>query len=100
MTGLYLAVFNVGGALGNVISGSIWTQRMPIELSNRIANQTLAQEVFASPYSAVIGYPVGTVEREGMTEAYRAVQRILASTFYRLPFILSFQTRNSSLTPF
>ena len=54
---------------------------MPVELMNRIANQTLAMEVYASPYTAVIGYPVGTPEREGMTEAYRAVQRILASMF-------------------
>jgi SIT family siderophore-iron:H+ symporter-like MFS transporter len=87
VTGLYLAIFNLGGALGNVISGSIWTQRMPVELMNRIANQTLAMEVYASPYSAVIGYPVGTVEREGMTEAYRAVQRILASMSHVLPSI-------------
>lgn len=79
MTGLYFALFNLGGALGNVVSGSIWNQRMPVELSNRIANQTLAQETYLSPYTAVIGYPVGTPEREGMTEAYRAVQRILAS---------------------
>lgn len=80
VTGLYLALFNLGSAVGNVISGSIWNQRMPAELNARIANQTLAAEVYASPYTAIIGYPVGTPEREGMTEAYRAVQRILAIT--------------------
>lgn len=79
VTGLYLALFNLGSAVGNVISGSIWNQRMPVELNSRLTNQTLAAEVYASPYTAIIGYPVGSVERDGITEAYRSVQRILAS---------------------
>jgi SIT family siderophore-iron:H+ symporter-like MFS transporter len=79
VTGLYFALYNLGGALGNVISGSIWNQRMPVELNSRLTNATLAAEVYASPYSAIIPFPAGTPEREGITEAYRAVQRILGS---------------------
>jgi hypothetical protein len=52
---------------------------MPVELNARLTNATLAMEVYASPYTAIIPYPAGTPEREGITEAYRAVQRILGS---------------------
>jgi SIT family siderophore-iron:H+ symporter-like MFS transporter len=52
---------------------------MPIELNNRLTNATLAAEVYASPYVAILPYPAGTPEREGITEAYRSVQRILGS---------------------
>lgn len=78
VTGLYFALYNLGGALGNVISGSVWNQKMPQELMARLDNQTLAMEVYASPYAAIIPYPVGTPERADMTAAYSAVQKILA----------------------
>jgi SIT family siderophore-iron:H+ symporter-like MFS transporter len=52
---------------------------MPAELLARLDNSTLAAEVYASPFTAVVPYPAGTPEREGITEAYRAVQRILGS---------------------
>jgi hypothetical protein len=51
---------------------------MPAELLARLDNSTLAA-VYASPFTAVVPYPAGTPEREGITEAYRAVQRILGS---------------------
>ena len=59
---------------------------MPVELNARLTNITLAQEVYASPYTAIIPYPAGTPEREGITEAYRAVQRILGS---KSPFLIT-----------
>jgi hypothetical protein len=59
---------------------------MPVELNARLTNATLAMEVYASPYTAIIPYPAGTPEREGITEAYRAVQRILGS---KSPFLIA-----------
>ena len=62
---------------------------MPVELNARLTNATLAMEVYASPYTAIIPYPAGTPEREGITEAYRAVQRILGSkSLFFTPFIV------------
>jgi SIT family siderophore-iron:H+ symporter-like MFS transporter len=55
---------------------------MPIELHARLENATLADEVYASPFVAVLPYPAGTPEREGITEAYRSVQRILGSEYH------------------
>jgi len=84
VTGLYFAIYNLGGAFGNVISGAVWTQRMPGELASRLTNQTLAAEVFASPYTAIIPYPYGTPERQAMVESYMAVQYILGSEYNSL----------------
>jgi SIT family siderophore-iron:H+ symporter-like MFS transporter len=79
VTGLYLACYNIGNALGNTISGAVWTNRMPIELNRALTNQTLAASVFANPYGILLTYPFGTPERTGMLSAYGNVQMILAS---------------------
>lgn len=79
MTGLYLASYFIGSALGSTISGAIWTQLMPGELTSRIGNETLALSIYADPYTAAITYPVGTAVRTGMIDAYVHVQRILCS---------------------
>lgn len=82
ITGLYLACYNIGNALGNTISGAVWSNRMPIELSNNVANQTLAASTYANPYGILLTYPFGTPERAGMLVAYGNVQRILASEYF------------------
>lgn len=71
--------------MGNVISGAVWTNRMPVALSERIANQTLAAAVYADPYTNAALYPWGSPEREGMVGAYASVQRILASEHHAPP---------------
>lgn len=64
ITGIYLATYNVGSALGNTISGAIWTQVLPGELENRLGNATLAAEVYANPFAFTQVNPVGTPDRD------------------------------------
>lgn len=78
VTGLYLAAYRVGSAVGNAIAGAVWTQRMPITLANNIANATVASGFYTNPLVYVISYPLGTPERTGAINAYGEVARILS----------------------
>ena len=82
MTALYLALYNIGSALGNAVSGAIWTQTLPGSLSDKLQgiNSTLAAAAYQNPFLEVAAYPVGTRERDAIVEAYRDTQRLLAIT--------------------
>ncbi|KAI5465015.1 major facilitator superfamily domain-containing protein [Mariannaea sp. PMI_226] len=82
MTGLFLATYNVGSALGYAVSGSIWTQIMPGELAKNLKgiNETLAVTAYADPFTAALEWPMGTPEREAIITSYRHVQRYLTIT--------------------
>ncbi|KAJ5788208.1 hypothetical protein N7457_003198 [Penicillium paradoxum] len=80
ITGLYLASYNVGSALGNTISGVIWNQVLPSELNRRLANPTLAAYVYAQPLAFADANPVGTPDRDNVILAYQKAQRLLCIT--------------------
>lgn len=80
ITGIYLATYNVGSALGNTISGAIWTQVLPGELENRLGNATMAAEVYANPFAFTQVNPVGTPDRDAVILAYKHAQRLLCIT--------------------
>lgn len=80
ITGLYLAAYNVGSALGNTISGAIWNQVLPSELNYRLGNQTLAAYVYAKPLDFAAVNPVGTPDRDNVILAYQKTQRLLCIT--------------------
>jgi SIT family siderophore-iron:H+ symporter-like MFS transporter len=83
ITGLYLACYNIGSALGNCVSGAIWTQTLFSQLSKNLAfagNSTLAADVYGSPFTVVPEYPVGTEIRTAIIDSYQHVQRILCIT--------------------
>ncbi|KAJ6440299.1 siderochrome-iron transporter (Sit1) [Purpureocillium lavendulum] len=83
ITGVYFACFNVGGAIGNAISGAIWTQLLPGRLQADLAsfgNDTLPGLVYDAPFTAIEEYPWGSPERDGIVVAYRHTQRILCIT--------------------
>ncbi|KAK4069416.1 hypothetical protein Trihar35433_5995 [Trichoderma harzianum] len=82
MTGLYLAVYNIGSALGNTVSGALWTQLLPKALETRLANinSTLAVEAYGNPLVAILPYPPGTPERDAIVDSYQYIQRLLAIT--------------------
>ncbi|KAL5627693.1 hypothetical protein BROUX41_003846 [Berkeleyomyces rouxiae] len=82
MTGLYLATYNIGSALGNTVSGALWTQVLPDRLEKNLAgiNSTLAALTYQDPFTQAALYPVGTPERDAIIEAYRHVQRLLTIT--------------------
>jgi MFS transporter, SIT family, siderophore-iron:H+ symporter len=83
ITGIYLASYNIGSALGNCVSGAIWTQTLFSELSSNLAftgNSTLAASVYGSPFLLVAEYPVGTEVRTAIIDSYQHVQRLLTIT--------------------
>lgn len=84
MTGVYLAMYNIGSALGNTVSGAIWTQTLPSALANAFSRHQVDQElvslVYADPLTVAVGYGMGTNERMAIVEAYRSTQRLLTIT--------------------
>ena len=83
MTGVYLAMYNVGSALGNTVSGAIWTQVLPGTLQDNLEqfhNATLATAAFGDPFNIVIEYPLGTPERTAIVASYQHIQKLLTIT--------------------
>ncbi|KAK2616319.1 ferrioxamine B transporter [Conoideocrella luteorostrata] len=82
ITGIYLATYNVGSALGNTVSGAIWSQVLPGKLERELSllNSTLASAMYSAPLSVYLNYPVGTPERTAIVESYQSVQKLLTIT--------------------
>ncbi|KAJ5896786.1 Major facilitator superfamily domain general substrate transporter [Penicillium subrubescens] len=101
VTGIYLASYNIGSALGNTISGAIWNQVLPAELTRRLGNATLAAEVYAQPLLFADANPVGTPDRDNVILAYQKTQRLLCITgiCLTIPLIIfALCIRNPKLT--
>ncbi|GAA5909919.1 hypothetical protein JCM8208_000989 [Rhodotorula glutinis] len=86
----YLAIYSVGSAFGNSISGAIWTQVLPGELEKVTSNATAVELWYGSPFIAITepdgqwGEPI----RMGVVEAYRHVQKLLCITGICLAVLL------------
>jgi SIT family siderophore-iron:H+ symporter-like MFS transporter len=83
MTGVYLATYNLGSAFGGAVSGAIWTQVLPGDLNQRLAqfnNATLATYAYGNPFAFIVDYPVGTPERQAVVDSYKHAQRLLTIT--------------------
>ncbi|KMP06227.1 siderophore iron transporter 1 [Coccidioides immitis H538.4] len=80
ITGLYLACYYIGSAIGNSISGALWNQVLPKTLETRLGNATLAAEIYGDPLKWANANPVGTPDRDIVIEAYRHIQRLLCIT--------------------
>ncbi|KAJ5668963.1 Major facilitator superfamily domain general substrate transporter [Penicillium macrosclerotiorum] len=101
VTGIYLASYNIGSAVGNTISGAIWNQVLPQELTRRLGNETLAASVYAEPLAFAAVNPVGTPDRDNVIFAYQKTQRLLCITGICLTIPLIFFAlfiRNPKLT--
>ena len=80
VTGLYLALYNIGSGLGNCVSGAIWTQTLYADLERNLAfqpNRTLATAIYGDPLNIAVLYPVGDPIRDAVIDSYRHVQRVL-----------------------
>ena len=93
LTGVYLASFNIGSAVGTCLSGVIWSENLlPILKSNLSfqPNATLADEIYRSPFEMMPSYPVGTEVRSAVISSYGQVERILcfAGTCLCIPMII------------
>ncbi|KAH7389870.1 siderochrome-iron transporter-like protein Sit1 [Pyrenochaeta sp. MPI-SDFR-AT-0127] len=100
VTGIYLATYNIGSALGNTVSGAMWQQIIPGELTRQTGNSTLATTVYGDPFTFAVAYPVGTPERDAVIQAYRHVQRLLCTAGICLSILLigfSLALRNPKL---
>ncbi|GCB27027.1 siderophore iron transporter 1 [Aspergillus awamori] len=80
VTGLFLACYNIGTAVGGSISGAVWTQILPGELNSRLGNTTLATQAFKDPFTFSATYPIGTPDRDAVVAAYKHTQRLLCIT--------------------
>jgi MFS transporter, SIT family, siderophore-iron:H+ symporter len=83
ITALYLSSYSIGSALGNTVSGAIWTQVLPKRLDLNLAqfgNATMAADVYGNPFAFTAVFPVGTPERGQVVEAYQHTQRLLCIT--------------------
>ena len=109
VTALYLASYHVGAALGNCVSGAVWSNSLPAQLASSLRSTlpdgeatALAAAIYADPLSSFpTSYPWGTPERAAVASAYRAVQRNLCLTGLALcvPLIgFALLVRNPRLT--
>ncbi|KAJ3493309.1 hypothetical protein NLG97_g4815 [Lecanicillium saksenae] len=103
LTGIFLAMYNIGSALGYAVAGAIWTQTLPKVLEENFApiNATMAAEAYSSPLSFILSHPVGTTERTALITGHQHVQRLLTITGISLcvPLIIfALLNRNVYLT--
>jgi hypothetical protein len=81
---------SVGGAIGQAISGAIYTNKFPAALEHALPeNTTLNAELYGSLTTQLL-YPIGSPERTAVIYAYGVSQRyltIVATVFLVLCFI-------------
>lgn len=66
----------------------MWQQIIPNELTQQTGNSSLAASVYVDPFTFAMTYPVGTLERDAVIQAYRHVQRLLCITGIYLSVLL------------
>ncbi|KAE8353486.1 major facilitator superfamily domain-containing protein [Aspergillus coremiiformis] len=101
ITGLYLATYSIGSAVGNSIAGAIWRQTMGKELTKYFGDANIAETAFTKPFEFIAANPVGTSARDAVILAYRQVQRLLCITGICLTvplIVFSLCIRNPRLT--
>ncbi|KAH3686597.1 hypothetical protein WICPIJ_002441 [Wickerhamomyces pijperi] len=101
VTALCYVLYRVGSAVGNSVSGAIWTQILPTQLIKHMGNETLAAEAYASPYTFILTHTWGTPIREDMVRAYQYVQKLetlVALVFCSLLIFFSLFLRDNELT--
>ncbi|VVT53729.1 uncharacterized protein SAPINGB_P003720 [Magnusiomyces paraingens] len=85
VTSLYLASYYIGSALGNCVSGAIWTQTLAKEIEKELTkigaySLDLITLAYGSPFTFIVEYPWGSPERMAVVVAYKTVQRYLLIT--------------------
>jgi hypothetical protein len=78
---------SVGGAIGQAVSGAIYTNKFPAALDRALpGNATLNAELYGS-LTVQLQYPLGSPERNAVIYAYADAQRYLtiAATCFLVP---------------
>ncbi|KAJ0270635.1 hypothetical protein COL940_011538 [Colletotrichum noveboracense] len=75
---LLALVTSVGGAIGQSISGAIWTNLMPSKLERYLPDELKDQALLIyGDLVTQLSYPVGTPERDAIVRAYGETQKIM-----------------------
>jgi hypothetical protein len=78
-TAAFLTILEIGGAVGNAISGAIWTNLVPKKLAAYlppdIADQ--AHDIYGNVTLASTGWPMGSPERDAINRAYQETMTIM-----------------------
>jgi SIT family siderophore-iron:H+ symporter-like MFS transporter len=104
VTALVYVLYRIGAAVGNAVSGAIWTQMLPGKIAEHLGefnNASLANFAYSSPYSFILEYPWGTPERQAVVESYRYIQRletVVALCLCSLLVFFAFFLRDPPLT--
>ncbi|KAI9300231.1 hypothetical protein BJ944DRAFT_140305, partial [Cunninghamella echinulata] len=105
ITAVYLTMLHVGSAVGNAISGAIWSNTLPnkliesfnaVSLSNATA---LSREAYKAPLTFIKLFPMGTPERMAVINAYEITQKTLTITgcCMAIPLVLAAFTLSNPL---
>lgn len=75
---LLALVTSVGGAIGQSISGAIWTNLMPSKLESYLPDELKDQALtIYGDLATQLSYPVGTPERDAIIRAYGETQKVM-----------------------
>lgn len=81
VTAMFASLYQAGSAVGDCISGAIWTQTMYNKIREKMVSlgldPKLAASAYASPYTFIKTYQWGTPQRIAVVLAYADVQRNL-----------------------
>ncbi len=93
---IYLAIYNVGDAIGAAISGAVWTntlyKRIVEEFQKAGVDTSLAISAYSSPIMFIEKYTWSTDERIALVVAYNYTQKILCLVGLILCFPLLLNT--------
>ncbi len=101
-TAIFMTVLEIGGAIGNAISGAIWNRNLPAKLKIYLPADTKdqADAIFGNVSLAASGWPMESPTRIAINRAYQeTMTKILwVALIVAIPcFFLSFLMRNYKL---
>ncbi|KAL1639711.1 hypothetical protein SLS58_007609 [Diplodia intermedia] len=72
-TAMFLTILEIGGAVGNAISGAIWTNSVPGKLERYLPEgiRDQASLIYGNVTLASAGWPMGSPERMAVNRAYQ-----------------------------
>ena len=100
-TAIYLAIVEIGGAVGSAISGAVWTANLPKKLALYLpsGSQSEAATIFGN-LTLQLSFPTESPERIAINRAYQETMNLLLiiSVCLAIPLIpLSLLMRNYKL---
>ncbi|PWN19023.1 MFS general substrate transporter [Microstroma glucosiphilum] len=78
---------SIGAAIGNALSGTLWSTFVPRYLNEELAAIGVADQVgavFSAPLTWIVDYPIGTEERDAVIKGYNKVWRLIMILFTAL----------------